>query len=163
MRMNANSRWRALLDSDEPDLHLKDVEILLRIFAMLIDAQNYSPSMVKFLNQFSRKCQTHDGARNEYLESLFDSFLKATGHLPGDAFLNKSTNRFSIALIEAVFTASCSKAFEEKRTVEGRLDADALSALKADTEFLEAASSATTQTINVQARLERGRQFIEAL
>ena len=161
--MNADERWRRILGSREPDLHLKDVEVLLRIFAMLIDSQNYAPSMVKFLNQFSRKCQTQDQQQNSYIHELLSSFLDATRNLPKDAFLNKSTNRFNIALIEAVFTAACSRAFEEKRPVKGQLDPKALRELEVDKQFIDAASYATTQTANVRTRLERGRQFIEAL
>ena len=33
---------------------MKDVEILLRGFAMLVKGDKYRPSMAKFLNQFSR-------------------------------------------------------------------------------------------------------------
>lgn len=163
MRMNTDRRWRNILNSNEPDLHLKDVEVLLRVFAMLIDAGSYSPSMVKFLNQFSRKCQDHDQQENLYLEELFYSFLDAAKGLPGDAFLIKETNRFSIALIEAVFTAACDKAYEERRATEGLLDHVSLQQLKEDSEFLTASTSGTTQTANVRTRLARGRQFIEAL
>ena len=161
--MNVDERWRRILGGRGPDLHLKDVEVLLRIFAMLTDAQNYSPSMMKFLNKFSRKCQTQDQEKNLYIKNLLHSFLDATSDLPDNAFLNKSTNRLNIALIEAAFTAACSKAFEEKRPVRGRLDPEALGKLEVDTQFIDAASRGTTQTANVQARLERGRQFIEAL
>ena len=163
MSMNADDRWRRILGSREPDLHMKDVEVLLRIFAMLIDSQNYSPSMVKFLNQFSRKCQTQNQEKNAYIQQLLNSFLDATSSLPANAFLNKNTHRFNIALIEAAFTAACSKAFEEKRPIKGRLDPKALRQLEMDERFITAASYATTQTANVQTRLERGRQFIEAL
>ena len=163
MRLNTDSRWRKIVGSPEPDLHLKDVEVLLRIFAMLIDADNYSPSMVKFLNQFSRKCQTHDQQQNQYLELLFDSFLDAAIDLPNDAFLSKNTTRFNIALIEAVFTAACSEAFLDERTVNGVLDPEELDELKDDKEFTDAASFATTQTSNVRTRLERGKVLIQAL
>ena len=163
MEMNADERWRRILGSTEPDLHLKDVEVLLRIFAMLIDSQNYSPSMVKFLNQFSRKCQTQDQDKNLYIKKLLNSFLDTADNLPQNAFLNKNNNRFNIALIEAVFTAACYKAFEEGRPVRGRLDPEALRKLEKDAEFVDAASYATTQTANVRARLGRGKQFIEAL
>ena len=36
-RLNSLSGWRKLLRSEESDLHMKDIEILLRGFAMLID------------------------------------------------------------------------------------------------------------------------------
>lgn len=57
--INAEQEWRTLLQSSESDLHMKDIEILLRGFAMLMNGDEYSPSMVKFLNQFSKKCETN--------------------------------------------------------------------------------------------------------
>lgn len=52
---NIDLRWRTILQADEPDLHAKDVEIMLRGLAMLVDGEAYRPSMVRFLNSFSRK------------------------------------------------------------------------------------------------------------
>jgi uncharacterized protein with ParB-like and HNH nuclease domain len=73
--INALSGWRTLTGSSEPDLHMKDIEILLRGFAMLVDGQNYTPSMVKFLNQFSKKCEVHSKEQNTYLSDLFSHLL----------------------------------------------------------------------------------------
>lgn len=162
-RMNNDTRWRRILGVAEPILNQKDIEVLLRICAMLVDSKIYAPSMVRFLNQFSRKCQKQDPQQNEYLQLLLDSFFDAAGDLPRDAFLNKTTNRFNIALIEAVFNAACATAFVERRTLNGHLDSGALHELEIDKEFVHAASRGTTQTTNVRTRLERGKRFIEAL
>ena len=163
MRINTDERWRKLLGSSVPDLHLKDVEVLLRIYAMLINSKDYAPSMVKFLNEFSRKCQENDSERNAYLEDLFYSFLDAAEELPENAFLVKGTNRFSIALIEAVFTAACERAFAESRVLSGHLDECSIQSLKEDEDFLKAASLRTTDTSNVKLRLSRGKEFVRAL
>ena len=66
MLYNANSwgAWRRLLGGCLPDLHMKDVEILLRGFAMLIDVNNYAPSMVRFLNQFAQVPWAQCGAKH---------------------------------------------------------------------------------------------------
>ena len=48
-KANVLPAWRRILGNQELDLHMKDVEILLRGFAMLVDGQNYAPSMVRFL------------------------------------------------------------------------------------------------------------------
>lgn len=69
-RANVLPKLRRLLGNQDPDLHMKDVEIFLRGFALLIDADNYAPSMVKFLNQFSRKAKAHTGEQNDRLEKL---------------------------------------------------------------------------------------------
>ncbi len=60
---------------------MKDIEILLRGFAMLVDGNDYSPSMVKFLNKFSKKCAGNAATYNGQLKSLFLSFLKGTSDL----------------------------------------------------------------------------------
>ncbi len=163
MEVNLDKRWRRVLNSPEPDLHQKDIEVLLRIFAMLIDSRNYSPSMVRFLNRFSSKCQSQAHEKNRYLKDLFRSFLKATKALPKRTFLNEGNNRFNIALIEAVFAAACSDAFADMRCLVGQLDCKELNMLKGDQQFVEASSRATTQTSNVRTRLELGKKYITSL
>ena len=163
MNLSAEEGWRKVLGNSKPDLHLKDVEVLLRIFAMLVDRERYSPSMVKFLNQFSRKCQSHNEEQNAYLAALFDSFLVACSELPDNAFLSRKSGRFSIALIESVFTATTKTAFAERRCLEGKISIDEIERLAADDVFLEAATKASTQSSNVESRLNRGEHFITAL
>jgi uncharacterized protein with ParB-like and HNH nuclease domain len=162
-RLNGLSGWRKLLRSEDSDLHMKDIEILLRGFAMLIDGENYSPSMVKFLNQFSRKCKAHDDGQNEYLRNLFVSFLYACADLPEDAFLNKRNKRFNIALYEAVFTATNQSAFKERREIKGNVSADQVAMLESDPEFTKASLEGTTRTTNVETRLRRAKAMIAAL
>lgn len=163
-RINAeNPGWRKLLRSDTPDLHMKDIEILLRGFAMLVDSENYAPSMVKFLNLFSKKCTSNSAERNDYLEKLFGSFIKACAKLPKDAFLNEGNNRFNLALYEAVFAASGKRAFAENRLMDGLLDHRRIGKLERDKEFSAASLKATTSTSNVQTRLGRATEIVGAL
>ncbi len=151
--MNSDQTWRRLLGSPEPDIRLKDIEVLLRGFAMLVDGETYAPSMLKFLNRFSKKCRTHGGEQNEYLKDLFGSFLRSCRELPDDAFLNRHDNRFNIMLYEAIFTAVCGPAFKERRLVTGAVLPDQVNALKGDTQFTSAAVSNTTSTANVAKRM----------
>ena len=161
--MNTNSTWRELLGSPEPDIHLKDIEVLLRGFAMLVNGEAYAPSMLRFLNRFSKKCRTHNREQNEYLKELFGSFLGACRELPDDAFLNRHDHRFNIMLYEAVFTAVCGQAFIERRPVTGSLLVDRVSALKMDGDFASAATFNTTSTANVRTRMSRSREIVGAL
>jgi uncharacterized protein with ParB-like and HNH nuclease domain len=160
---NSEPEWRRLLRSPVPDLHMKDIEILLRGFAMLIEGNQYAPSMVKFLNQFSRKCESQQEQQNEYLSTLFSSFLASCRSLPDDAFTNKKNRRFSIALYEAVFTAACTRAFAERRTLQGEISPQGVAALEDDQEFVQASLQGTTRTSNVEKRLERASKLITAL
>lgn len=162
-RLNTLPEWRRILQMLELDLQMKDVEILLRSFAMLVDGQNYKPSLTKFLNQFSRKCHSHSDDQNEYLETLFASFLDACKALPDDTFINKGNRRFNIALLEAVFTSACRRVFASRLPLAGTLDAAKIVALENDPEFITASLEGTTATANVKKRLERADAVVGAL
>lgn len=157
---NSTPGWRQLLGTQDPDLHMKDVEILLRGFALLIDRDNYAPSMVKFLNQFSRKARGHSKEQNEFLARLITSFIDACSDLPSNSFLNKKNGRFNVALFEAAFVAACATPFAEMRLLNSKVNADRLTALEADQKFLDAMLEGTTQTKNVGARLTRATEVL---
>ena len=160
-RINAeNEMWRRLLGSSDPDLHMKDIEILLRGFAMLVNRQKYASSMVKFLNQFSFNCRTLSSDKIQYLERLFASFLRACASLPDDVFMTKR-RRFNVALYEAVFTVACTKAFADKSAVAGKLWAREIRKLSNDGTFLSAAAQGTTQKANVEKRLDCAEALIQ--
>ena len=163
MRVNYESGWRHILRDTLPDLRLKDVELLLRMFAMLDNVDDYSSSMSKFLDGFSKKCESNSKEKNQYLEDVFKSFLKTTEHLPSDAFTNKGNNRVNIALVEAVFSATCRDKYQKAGLVEGRVDFEEIRALETDPDFLDATQRATTQKTNVIKRLERGYALVTPL
>jgi uncharacterized protein with ParB-like and HNH nuclease domain len=162
-RINNNKKWREILSKPDADLHMKDIEILLRAFAILIDGDKYAPSLVRFLNQFSRKSESNDDEKNLYCERLFESFMEATSDLTVDAFINQKNARFNVALFEAVFAASCCKALDERRLVTGKLLDANINRLAADSEFTEASIVGTTQSSNLEKRLKRAKYFIPAL
>ncbi|WP_312045247.1 DUF262 domain-containing protein [Erwinia sp.] len=152
-RINSDARTRNVLGSTQPDLHVKDIEIILRGFAMLMDKENYVPSMVKFLNQFSKKCKNNSTEQNEYLHDLYKSFLDSCSDLADDAFINRSNNRFNIALYEAVFRAACLDAFNERRLINGKITNESINSIKTNSNFTDAASEGTTKVANVEVRL----------
>lgn len=159
-RSNALPEWRVLLGNQDPDLHMKDVELLLRGFALLIDGDSYTPSMVKFLNQFSKKARAQNAQQNTFLAELMRSFLAACVDLPQHAFLNRKNGRFNVALFEATFVAACKYPFAEKRMLNGKIDSGRLEALESDKEFLGAMVEGTTQTKNVKLRLTRAAEIL---
>lgn len=161
-RVNQDPRWRSILQDVEPDIHMKDIEVMLRGFAMLIDGENYAPSLVRFLNQFSRRCESHTDEQNKILERIFLSFLNACKDLPEDVFINIRNKRFNLALFEATFAAACTAAFSKRRELKGKIDPKEVHALSTDSEFLKAAIEGTTRTVNVETRLRRARKIISA-
>lgn len=154
-RLNSLPTWRSILGVDEPDLHMKDIEVLLRGFAILLEQESYRSPMVKFLNDFSRKCKKFEQNKIEYLEELFKSFLKTCENLPGKDFYLKTTNKFNMSMFEAVFFAQCENAYKQHQLVEKKIDPLKLEILKSDSLFLEAIQSQTISKNNVTKKLER--------
>lgn len=154
-RINLNDRWRALLGQPEPDLHTKDLEILLRGFSMLAYSDTYKPSMTKFLNLSSNMFKSVDEQYISFCEQLFKEFLEKCGKLDDKAFTGKQTGRINISTFEAVFVATCKNRFIDKvsplKTVEPHL----LEKLREDVKFLEVIQKNTASSENVRLRRER--------
>ena len=160
-RINMADGWRRILGTTVADLNMRDVEILLRGFAFLVDGNNYKPSMARFLNGFSKENMGNTKARNEYLERLFNSFIDAAADLPADIFMNRR-NKFNVALFEATFAAVCRPAHDSRGVVNCSLDATRIDELRADQEFVEASQRFTTRAETVRTRLGRATDILSA-
>ena len=139
-RTNTKKEWRQLVGRNVPDIHMRDVEILLRGFAMLINEESYRPSMVKFLNTFSQQARAFRQTKLEQLEALLESFLKSCKDLPSDAF-HSIQGRFSPMIFESVFVAACKRPYRKNRTVRGKINPESLQDLKDDQDFHAATQS----------------------
>lgn len=161
-KINNLPEWRRLLRQPEPTLHMEDVEILLRSFAFLIASDSYISPLKKFLNQFAKKCQSHTEKQNQYLEDLFKTFLAACQELPDDIFFRR-TNRFSIALFEAIFTVTCQAAFHQQQLPDIELSLDKIKQLKNDESFINTLrGGGTLNKTNVVKRLQRATEIMQA-
>lgn len=72
-KLNLVPEWRRILGLPQPDLHMKDLEIVLRGFAMFMDGENYRPSMASFLNRFSNQCRNISEERIRELKRILIS------------------------------------------------------------------------------------------
>jgi uncharacterized protein with ParB-like and HNH nuclease domain len=159
-KLNQLDDWRKLIGLQEPDLHAKDVEILLRSFAMLWYSSEYRPSMTRFLNLCSRRFKSVGEVDISYCEQLFISFIKACAQLDSKAFISSQTNRFSISTFEAVFVAVTEEAFRKRELVSKSIDLQNLETLKADSSFVKATLTSTASSANVALRKARAKELL---
>lgn len=157
-QLNQNEGWRNLLNMPVPDLRMKDIEVLLRSFALLINGQDYRSSMARFLDKFSKEAKSYSQDKITYLGELFESFVLASHDLPPHAFLGES-GKFNIPLFESVFAAVCRDPLLRESYVTELIDPGFLSLLTADSEFFAASEQATTNKGNVDMRLRRAREL----
>ena len=157
--VNNEKHWRDILGQSSTDLNFKDIEILVRAFAMLYLHDKYSRPMTKFLNRFSKAGGNFDQPLIDYLKELFISFLKSSRNLSPRDFYSQNS-RFNISLFESVFVATCLEAFKKRQTVTRFIDPKSLGKLKSDSEFTLASQSSVASKSSVETRIRRAKEII---
>ncbi|MEG0485669.1 MAG: DUF262 domain-containing protein [Oscillospiraceae bacterium] len=148
---NDKECWRKLLGKPTQDLRSGDVELILRSLALLQDGDNYSPKMVTFLNDFSRKSKAFNREHIEYMQNLFISFIDSCSELGDKAFFRN--NRFSKTLFESTFVAVSKKSFVNNSLVTGKIESPSFESLKNNKEFISYLMSGSSSTDNILNRL----------
>lgn len=152
--LNYSAEWRAALKMDNLDLHMKDVEMLLRCFAIAVEYKDYKPSLANFLNEFSKKARNFDEAYINYLKDLFGSFLKCINSISPDRFVSQKSRRFNIFLFETLFAVLANKVIADRKLIDIVLSDVTAKAIVDDHEFSEACIAGTTNAVNVKKRIE---------
>lgn len=155
-RLNLDPRWRTLLGQGEPDLHMRDIEVLLRGIALWRAGDRYAPSMVRFLNEFSKRAQGFDTGQIGEIARGVEWFLSVTQELPRTVFLTRQ-GRFSLPLFESAFSAALALHNSDPDWV---LTAEHVGSIASNVDFLSASQEQTTNTSNVRKRLEVGREIL---
>ena len=153
-RVNLNEHWRNLIGQKEPDLRLKDVEMLLRSVSILFYLPNYKPPMASFLNSSAGNFAKFDHDEIMFIEELFIAFFDKIKELNRDIFL-VSQSKFTISVFESIFYAACNDALIERDTSLIKVCSQEIyTDLKNNIEFQKATSEATGNKENVLARIK---------
>lgn len=149
--LNSDSCWRNLIGKKEEDDKFRDVEILLRSYALLYDGALYSGSMIRFLNRFSKEAQSFDKEKIEQSRKIFFDVISVCESIDKKDFLTK-TGSFNVALFEAVFVNVAKKILADG-IERATITQDAFNALKEDKDFKSAITHSTSHVDSVKKRL----------
>lgn len=156
--LNGNEKWRKLLGKTEEDDKFRDVEILLRSFALLYNKDLYAGSMAQFLNRFSKEAQEFNDEKIENSKKLFEEFLVVCEDVEREGFLTKNGS-FNVSLFDCVFVAVAEKISKDGENA-AHISQESFDALRADERFNEAITHSTSHKASVQTRLELSRKFL---
>ncbi len=156
-KMNLDVRWRKLINRERPDLHMNDIEIILRGFAILIDGDNYKPSMVRFLNKFSQEAKSYKKEKIDYLENLFYALLDK---INGTKIYISDMSKFNVSMFESVFRAFCKSSYDKGNFELAEIDLSKIETLRTDNSFREASLQQTTNRSNVENRIKRTKEIL---
>lgn len=157
-RANQNEMWRKLYGKAE-DGKFKDVEIILRSFALLFGQESYNGAMNSFINKFAKKAMEFSTEKTQYLYDLFESFMVACSNIDRELFTTKKGD-LNVALFDCVFATVACEPLENKRLIVTELCAENIEALKMDAEFEEAITHSTSHTSMVIKRLQKAREYL---
>lgn len=156
--LNSNERWRALVGKAEEDDKFRDVEVLLRSFALLYGEKDYTGSMVQFLNRFSKEAQKFTKEETEKCKNLFNNFLTICETIDHKEFLTK-TGSFNVSLFDSVFVAVAERILADG-IESSKINAEAFEALKNDESFKTAITHSTSHVDSVKNRLKLARKYL---
>jgi hypothetical protein len=159
-KINLNADWRKIIGQADPDLHSKDIEVLLRVLALTAEGGDYAEPIARFLSSFARRHRKLDDDVLDYIEALFNTFFASAAALPVESFRVERSNRFSIAVFEAVFRAVSTPAFEAKSLDVKPINAQQLAALKSDKDFILATREGIGRASHVRTRYERAKALL---
>ena len=157
-KINLNPKWRELLRKKDLDLHLKDIEIILRGFALAhLDVnKEYKGNMKKLLNEFSSKARSYTSQQVLQFEKMFLDFTIACGKLDDASFVNIN-NKFQISIFDAVFYI-WAKEYMKGNNIT--FDKNKFLNMRVDENFKVNTEKSTTNTATVIKRIEIAKEYL---
>lgn len=153
--LNADPSWRALIGKSEPDKHMRDVELVLRIFALSFFREKYNGMMKGFLSDVMLANKQADSAVAKGFGSAFSTASKLLKtHLPPSPFHRGGP--VNSAMVEAVFCAT----IRNLEVASLLADPARFEALKADSLFRNAITVSTSANERVRDRYDRSVKLL---
>jgi len=158
MDLNDDDIWRKLLGQQHPDRRLRDVELILRFFALFYNIEKYKPSMREFLSRFQK-----DNLSNTVILTaggeLFRQVIKLIFETMGaNAFkLSRTVNK---SVCDAIMVSIA------QILVEGKVPVDLIAShdkLIKDGDFMKYVSASTSAELSVSGRIDLARNYFLGL
>lgn len=158
--LNTHASWRALFGRKSK--RLKDIELILRFFALLESSEHYSRPMKGFLSGYMGHRRNLGTTLQERYRKLFenatDAILRGIGP---KAF--KPKRALNAALADALMVGVARKLGESEAPIEADKLRRAYNDLLQDEDFLNAISKATADEENVKTRIALAASTINAV
>ena len=156
--LNSEACWRNMVGKKEEDDKFRDVEVLLRSYALLYDEALYSGSMIRFLNRFSKEAQAFDEEKIEQSKNIFFDFMRICEDIDKKDFLTK-TGSFNVSLFDALFVTIAERILSDG-IENAAITQAAFNELKDDEDFKTAITHSTSHVESVKTRLRLARKYL---
>lgn len=169
--INKYDKWRKLFGSKEIDTRMRDIELILRFFALSSSKfkkdKREKISLRRFLDVYMKE---NANISNDRIEKLKHKFIIAIdlvyASYGSTAFHNislsestKTTSKFSPTIFDSILIAA-SRAIKEKSTSIPKNSQDAKKSLLQNEEYRTAISKETMTKHNINKRIELARKYL---
>lgn len=146
--LNLYDNWRKLLKKDNPDARMKDVEMLLRFFALWDGWKKYKKPMKDFITEFMRERKNINEKEQKQYSQIFKGTVDKIYNGAGtDVFRIKAG--INIAVFDSIMVALASLDNKKNNNLKKKVEG-----LKKDPAYLDAVSKSTTDADRVESRIK---------
>lgn len=152
--LNSIQEWQSILGLNRPDKNQKDIELVLRLFSLFENWQNYEKPMLRYLNSQMQENRDFNTDRSIRFKERFKTAVELVDSALERPFRPKGV--INSAVLEAVMIAMIEGDYPiSADDLAGRYDT-----LLKDVEFQENIGGATTDTLVVQNRMTRAKKIL---
>lgn len=152
---NKDVNWRKILGKPNLDKHQKDVEIVLRLFALVGAVDKYEKPMKEYLNNAMRKHAAGTGKKADLFFSVFPKVTALVASSLGDKPFNLR-GPLNASALDAVMCVL----LEQPNGVSPEQLRERYAALRVHKDFRTLTLLATTDTKTVHARVKLAREVL---
>ncbi|PIT87474.1 MAG: hypothetical protein COU31_02800 [Candidatus Magasanikbacteria bacterium CG10_big_fil_rev_8_21_14_0_10_40_10] len=152
--LNMYAEWRNILKKGQPDTRMKDIELILRFFALYEKKEQYKKPMNDFISEFMRsKKDLTEEMKNQY-KQLFQKIVTLINkEIPENPFRIKTG--INIAVFDSVMVGIATVGPDTITDFKKKYDN-----LLKDQEYLESVSKSTTDTERVKDRITKAIKYL---
>lgn len=151
--LNSSPGWHKILGIKGPDKNQKDIELILRLFALFENWANYEKPMLKYLNEQMDKNRDFSSDRAKRFKKRFPVAVDIVSRALEKPFRPKGVINASV--LEAVLVTLL-----ESQNITADQLRERYVKLLADTSFTEQTSVGTTDTLILRSRLDMARKAL---
>lgn len=154
IKINLNKNWRKIFGAKVPNKRKRDVELILRFFALYKRVNKYTKPMKDFLSNYMAENKKIDETKLNEFEQLFTKTSNVIIEYLGEKPFNVIRG-INVAIFDCVFTVTA----ENITSINGDFK-DKFNKLLKNPEFLKNVSSATTDDNTVKERFRISKEIL---
>ncbi|WP_218964713.1 DUF262 domain-containing protein [Nostoc linckia] len=152
--LNDTPGWRSMLGLRRPDKNQKDVELILRLFALFSSHADYEKPMLRYLNRTMEREKAFNSEKANQFSRRFPQVVKAINDSLAKPFRPRGV--INSAVLEAVIVTL----LEQDHLIDGSDLRKRYNSLLSDKKFLSLITGGTTDTLVLKERLGIARDTL---